>query len=36
LRWQALTSTNVESQTFYMTAKDGTYAMLQVIYSSVA
>jgi hypothetical protein len=36
LKWQAQTSTNVETQTFYLQAKDGTYAMLQVIYSSVA
>lgn len=35
LRWKAMESTCVETQTFYVTADDGTMAMAQVIYSNV-
>ena len=36
LKWEAQGGTNVETQTFYLAAKDGTFAILQVIYSSIA
>lgn len=36
LKWSAPTSTAVETQTFYITAKNGHQAMAQVIYSNVA
>ena len=35
LRWKAMESTCVETQTFYLTADDGNVAMAQVIYSNV-
>ncbi|KAK8226653.1 oxidative stress survival, Svf1-like protein [Phyllosticta capitalensis] len=36
LKWRALEFTNVETQTFYMTADNGIIGMAQVIYSNVA
>lgn len=36
LRWTAMPSTSVESQTFYLFSDNGHMAMLQVIYSNVA
>ena len=35
LKWKAMESTCVETQTFYMMADAGTVAMAQVIYSNV-
>ncbi|KIW94141.1 uncharacterized protein Z519_05457 [Cladophialophora bantiana CBS 173.52] len=35
LRWKAMDHTNVETETFYFYADDGTTAMAQVIYSNV-
>lgn len=35
LRWVVLDSTNVETQTFYITADNGYVAMAQVIYSNI-
>ncbi|KAK7514544.1 oxidative stress survival, Svf1-like protein [Phyllosticta citricarpa] len=36
LKWRALDYTNVETQTFYITADNGIIGMAQVIYSNVA
>ena len=36
LRWKALQYTNVETQTFYVMADNGTLVMVQVIYSNIA
>lgn len=36
LRWRAMQSTCVETQTFYLFSDSGELAMLQVIYSNVA
>lgn len=36
MKWRALDFTNVETQTFYMTADNGIIGMAQVIYSNVA
>lgn len=36
LKWQALESTCVETQVFYLQADNGTVALAQVIYSNVA
>ncbi|OJJ50930.1 hypothetical protein ASPZODRAFT_148330 [Penicilliopsis zonata CBS 506.65] len=36
MRWKAYQYTNVETQTFYIMADDGTLAWVQVIYSNVA
>ncbi|KAJ5587327.1 cell survival pathways protein [Penicillium hispanicum] len=36
LRWKALQYTNVETQTFYIMADNGTLVMVQVIYSNIA
>lgn len=36
LKWRAMTSTRVETQTFYMTTDSGHLAFVQVIYSNVA
>ena len=36
LRWTAMESTCVETQSFYLMAKTGHLAMVQVIYSNVA
>ena len=36
VRWAALESTSVETQTFYVMAESGHLAMAQVIYSNVA
>lgn len=36
LRWAAMTSTCVETQTFYLMADSGHIGMAQVIYSNVA
>lgn len=36
LKWVAMESTCVETQTFYLTADSGHLAMVQVIYSNVA
>ena len=36
IKWETLSGTNVETQTFYIHAKDGTYGILQVIYSNIA
>ena len=35
LKWKAMESTCVETQTFYMTSDEGTIGMVQVIYSNV-
>lgn len=35
LKWKAMESTCVETQTFYFMADEGTVAMAQVIYSNV-
>lgn len=35
LRWRAHQYTNVETQTFYVMADNGTLAMVQVIYSNI-
>ncbi|EXJ78554.1 survival factor 1 [Capronia coronata CBS 617.96] len=35
LKWKAMDSTNVETETFYLMLPDGTTLMLQVIYSNV-
>lgn len=35
LRWKAMESTCVETQTFYFMSDDGVVAMAQVIYSNV-
>jgi hypothetical protein len=35
LKWKAMESTCVETQTFYLMADTGTVAMAQVIYSNV-
>lgn len=36
LRWKAYQYTNVETQTFYIMADDGTLVMVQLIYSNIA
>jgi hypothetical protein len=36
LKWQAMESTSVETQTFYFMAESGQLAFAQVIYSNVA
>ena len=36
LKWAAMDSTNVETQTFYLMADSGHIGMAQVIYSNVA
>lgn len=36
LRWMAMDSTSVETQTFYITADSGHLGLVQVIYSNVA
>jgi hypothetical protein len=36
LKWEALDSTCVETQVFYLQADNGTVALAQVIYSNVA
>ena len=36
LRWKAKQYTNVETQTFYVMADNGTLVMVQVIYSNIA
>jgi hypothetical protein len=36
LRWKAFQYTNVETQTFYVMADNGTLVMVQVIYSNIA
>jgi hypothetical protein len=36
LKWQAMESTSVETQTFYFMADNGQLAFCQVIYSNVA
>lgn len=36
LTWEAMTSTCVETQSFYLMADDGHMALAQVIYSNVA
>ena len=36
LKWTAMESTNVETQTFYLMADSGHIGMAQVIYSNVA
>lgn len=36
LLWQAMDSTSVETQTFYIFSDNGHCALLQVIYSNVA
>lgn len=35
LRWRAYQYTNVETQTFYVMADNGTLVMVQVIYSNI-
>lgn len=35
LRWRALSYTNVETQTFYIMADNGTVVSVQVIYSNM-
>lgn len=35
LKWEVMDSTNVETQTFYLTSDEGTIGMAQVIYSNV-
>jgi hypothetical protein len=35
-KWQAMTSTSVESQSFYLMSDSGYLALAQVIYSNVA
>jgi len=35
LKWQELNSTNVETQSFYLTADSGHLAVVQIIYSNV-
>jgi len=36
LRWKAYQYTNVETQTFYIMADDGSLVMVQLIYSNIA
>ena len=36
MKWNALESTSVETQTFYLMADSGHHGMVQVIYSNVA
>lgn len=36
LQWEAMNSTNVETQTFYLMADNGHLAFVQIIYSNVA
>jgi hypothetical protein len=36
VKWTAMDSTSVETQTFYLFADSGHFAFVQVIYSSVA
>jgi hypothetical protein len=36
LRWRAYQYTNVETETFYVMADNGTLVMVQVIYSNIA
>ncbi len=36
LKWQAMTSTSVETQSFYLMSDSGYFALAQVIYSNVA
>jgi hypothetical protein len=36
LRWKAYQYTNVETQTFYIMADNGTLVMVQLIYSNIA
>lgn len=36
LKWQAMTSTSVETQSFYLMADNGQLGFAQVIYSNVA
>lgn len=36
MRWKAYQYTNVETQTFYIMADNGTLVMVQVIYSNIA
>lgn len=36
LKWKALESTNVESQTFYLISEEGKVGFVQVIYNNVA
>ncbi|KMU78788.1 survival factor 1 [Coccidioides immitis RMSCC 3703] len=36
MKWKAMQSTCVETQTFYITSDQGDQAMVQVIYSNVA
>ena len=35
IKWEVQGATNVETQTFYILTGDGTFAILQLIYSSV-
>jgi hypothetical protein len=36
LKWQALDTTNVETQSFYLMSDSGYFALAQIIYSNVA
>ena len=36
LKWKAMESTNVETQTFYLIFEDGKVASVQMIYNNVA
>jgi hypothetical protein len=36
LRWRAMGSTCVETQTFYLNSDEGDLAILQVIYNNIA
>jgi hypothetical protein len=36
LRWRAYQYTNVETQTYYVMADNGTLVMVQIIYSNIA
>ena len=36
LKWKAMESTNVETQTFYLILEDGKVASVQMIYNNVA
>lgn len=36
LKWKAMESTNVESQTFYLISDEGKVASVQMIYNNVA
>ena len=36
LKWQAMQSTNVETQTFYLISNEGKIASVQMIYNNVA